>query len=140
MKVRIGSSSHLKDGSLYNVKKIVQHARFNRQNIDFDFALLQLKESLNFDDSIQPVGLPDYGELTADNTTALVTGWGNTQNISESRTQLRGAYIPIVNQRQCIEAYEDFGGITSRMICAGNYPDGGKDGEYTNVLIKKRKM
>lgn len=129
MRVRIGSSSHIKDGAVYKVKQIVQHARFNRQNVDFDFALLELEDELRFEEAVQPVGLPDFGELVADNATCLVTGWGNTQNESESRIQLRGAYIPIVNQKLCSESYEDFGGVTSRMLCAGFYPEGGKDGK-----------
>lgn len=132
VKVRIGSSSHIKEGVLYNVERIVQHARFNRQNIDFDFSLLQLEESLNYDESVQPVDLPDYGELVADNAICLVTGWGNTQNDSESRLQLRGAYVPVVSQGICQDAYEDFGEITPRMLCAGNYPQGGKDGKLSH--------
>lgn len=113
---------------MHTVKRIVQHARFNPKNVDYDFALLELTEPLVFDQSIQAVRLPDFNDLTEDNSVCLVTGWGNTQNSSESREQLRGAYVPIVNQKKCSDAYEEFGGVTPRMICAGILDNGGKDG------------
>lgn len=127
LEVRIGSSYHMV-GELYRVIDIIQHHRFNRDNMDFDFALLLLERPLNFGNSIQPVRLPNFGEFPTDNTICLVTGWGDTKNPNESRVQLRGVYLPIVNQQQCNNAYKDYGGITSRMICAGIYPAGGKDG------------
>lgn len=34
--------------------------------------------------------------------------------------------VPIVSETQCTQSYKKFGGITSRMICAG-YEEGEKD-------------
>lgn len=132
VKVYMGSSSHKNGGSLHEVKTVVQHKRYNRRNVDFDFSLLELEEAITYSDSVQAVALPDYGQLTADETNCLVTGWGNTQNSSHSREQLRGAHVPIVNQQICNAAYKAYEGVTSRMICAGFYEQGGKDGEFSN--------
>lgn len=53
------------------------------------------------------------------------------------------AEVPLVNQQKCVEAYESFGGITPRMICAGFEKQGGKDAcqgnfELINSIIIDR--
>lgn len=50
---------------------------------------------------------------------------GATKNASESNAKLRAANVPIVNQEVCNEQYQNEGGVTPRMVCAG-YPEGGK--------------
>lgn len=125
----MGSSSHQANGTLIAVKKIVQHKSFSYQNIDWDYSLLQLNESLVLDIVKRAIELPEQNETIADKTNCLVTGWGNTQNASESRNVLRGTDVPIVNQSKCSRAYKDYGGVTPRMICAG-LEEGGKDGMY----------
>lgn len=76
---------------------------------------------------MQPIRLPKKNQKYLDDTPSIVTGWGNTQNIDESRDRLRAAIVPIVNQDICSKAYSDFGGVTDRMICAGFLLEGGKD-------------
>lgn len=90
VKIRAGSSSHVKDGELLSVKRIVQNTKFNGNTIDFDFSLLELEEPIQFDETKQAIKLHNFDEVFPDNTTTLVSGWGNTQNSSESRLQLRG--------------------------------------------------
>lgn len=89
--------------------------------------MIELAEPLEFDESRQPIKLPRPYEIIRDESLCLVTGWGNTQNSSESRLNLRAAEVPIVNQRKCSKAYNRYGGVTPRMICAG-FEQGGKDG------------
>lgn len=134
VKVYMGASSYKEGGSVHDVKKVVQHKRYNKSNVDFDFSLLELAKNVSYTDSVQAVALPDFGELTADGSNCLVSGWGNTQNSSISREILRGAYVPIVNQQICDAAYEEYSGVTSRMICAGFYKEGGKDGELIDLI------
>lgn len=127
--VRAGSSQESKGGNLHSVKRIVQNSRFQGSNNDYDFSLLELVEPLKFDETKQPIKLHDFDEIFADDSTCLVSGWGSTQNSSESRLQLRAAEVPIVNFQRCAKAYEPFigHGITPRMICAGFEKQGGKD-------------
>lgn len=50
--------------------------------------------------------------------------------------------MPVVNQEACGKAYEDFGGITDRMICAG-HTEGGKDacqGDSGGPLVAEGKL
>lgn len=127
IKVRIGSSSHLHGGALVPVAEIVQHKNFSMQRIDYDYSLLRLNVSLSLDHTKRAILLPEQDEAIEDHAHCKVTGWGNTQNNSESRNVLREADVPVVNQVECAKAYKDYGGITARMLCAG-LREGGKDG------------
>lgn len=113
-----------------SVERIEQHQQFNYSNIDYDYSLLKLSKPLNFSDSINAIKLPSIFDKVRDGTLCLVTGWGNTQNSTESRNNLRGAEVPIVNQRKCSNAYARYGGVTPRMVCAG-FEIGGKDGTHS---------
>ncbi|XP_073821501.1 trypsin-1-like [Musca autumnalis] len=126
LKVRLGTSESAKGGELLDVIEIVQHKQFNYSNVDYDYSLLKLSREIEFDETKQPVKLPETKEDAKDGDQCFVTGWGNTQNATESRTWLRLAEVPIFNQEECSEKYKRFGGVTERMICAG-YIEGGKD-------------
>lgn len=126
LSIRVGSARHASGGRLHTVQKAIVHPLYDPWLIDFDFALLKLAAPIAVDEVAQPIGLFDQGEEVAAGSEALVTGWGNTQTWEESQELLRGARVPIVDQRDCAEAYESFGGITDRMICAG-YTEGGRD-------------
>lgn len=128
LQIRIGSSKYSSGGIVIKVKNIIQHEDFDFSNIDYDYSLLELSESIKFTNQTNKIALPEQDEVVDDNSLCLVSGWGNTQSSSESREKLRAAYVPSVNQTECANAYQDFGGITPRMICAG-YKKGGKDGK-----------
>lgn len=124
--IRAGSDLYKYGGVVVKVEKILQHEKFDYSKIDFDFSLLKLAEPLTFSKQISPIALPSQDEPVEDDSLCFVTGWGNTQNSQESRDKLRAAFVPSVNQEECNTAYESFGGVTDRMICAG-YKVGGKD-------------
>lgn len=126
LKIRAGSSKYMSGGVEIQVKTINQHPEFDYWTIDYDFSVLELEEDLEYSDKIAAIELPQQDEEVIDGILCFVTGWGNTQNSEESRTILRGAYVPSVAQESCINAYGGFGEITDRMICAG-FAAGGKD-------------
>lgn len=123
LKFRIGSKKYASGGRMVNVKRVVIHKRWNFRKIDFDYALLELREPVTFSEKVQPIELPSVNDVIPDDSLCQVSGWGNTLNSSESKEILREATVPIVNQEKCNRAYNK---ITPRMICAG-YDKGGKD-------------
>lgn len=108
------------------VKKIHQHLSYNPSIIDYDYSVLELEEEIPFDDTKQPIELPEYEEALEEGIMLDVSGWGNTQNPSESNQILRRASVPKVSHEDCDRAYSSYGGITTRMLCAG-FEEGGKD-------------
>ncbi|XP_055546698.1 trypsin-1-like [Wyeomyia smithii] len=142
LKVRVGSSQHASGGTLIAVSRIVQHTKYNSRTIDYDFSLLQLKKAIKLGNTSKVIKLPEQNESTADGTSCEVTGWGNTQNVNESRQNLRSARVPVVNQQDCNRSYSLYGGVTDRMICAG-LQEGGKDacqGDSGGPLVANGKL
>jgi len=116
------------------IKRIVSHPRYNANNLQNDFCLLELAESLTFNEHVQPVCLADAADGFT-NQECFITGWGNdVQGISPIRpgsrdaavdravhSRLRQVDVRIVDQAECGRIY---GGasrpttVTSDMICA----------------------
>lgn len=132
--VRIGSSKYYEGGKLVPINKIVQHPRYDQRSVDYDYSLIRLSASLKFDEKKRAIQLPKQNESITDNTRCTVTGWGFTQNSSEVRYTLRQVTVPIVNQAECNEKYDSYGGVTDHMICAG-FENGGKDGEFQHGIM-----
>uniref|UniRef100_A0A1A9WKF8 trypsin n=1 Tax=Glossina brevipalpis TaxID=37001 RepID=A0A1A9WKF8_9MUSC len=125
-KVRIGSSYTSRDGQLLNVTELLQHKNFNYSNVDYDYSLLKLSEKIEFSQTKKPIKIPDSTYNFTIGSKCYVSGWGSTQNSSESSQWLRLTAVPIFDQKECSKQYKRFGGVTDRMICAG-YSKGGKD-------------
>lgn len=118
--VRMGTSNN-NQGHDISVKRIIVHPKYDSWTISNDYALLELAEEIQFDETRQPIRLADVDP--ADGSDAFVTGWGNTQVPSDNPALLRSAFVHIVSRKACNEAY---GTINESMICAGE-PEGGKD-------------
>ncbi|XP_039451329.1 trypsin-2-like [Culex pipiens pallens] len=127
--VRVGSTEHADGGRLVPVLSIHVHPNYDDRDLQFDYTLLELDETLEFGETVQPIELateePKDGELS------LVSGWGQTQNEEESRDLLRAVVVPIVDRTRCGEAYRvDFETLPESMICAGDWEQGGRDACY----------
>lgn len=115
---------HNSGGTLVYVERHIKDFYFDIKSVDFDYALLKLESPLKFDDTIQPIALPEMGEDVPENTSCFVSGWGKIRS-KVADTRLFGVELQISNQMECNKAYAFRGGITPRMICAAT-PNGGK--------------
>ena len=61
-----------------NLQKIIGHPNYDSNTISNDICLLHLQESLQFNDWVQPIGLPTQGQEYEAGTECTVTGWGTT--------------------------------------------------------------
>lgn len=104
----------------------MRHENFEPATIDWDYALLEVEQSIRFSEAAKPIKLVSSQQRVQDRTVCLVTGWGTTQS-SEPNSILHGAEVPIINQQVCANAYRHTGTITDRMLCAGLFEQGGKD-------------
>lgn len=103
--------------------RIIGHSKYNSWNIDYDFALLELAEELEFSAEIQPIEIAT--SAPAPGTPAVVTGWGAVQEGGASASVLQEVRVPIVSIEECRASYGQ-AKITDRMICAG-IQQGGQD-------------
>lgn len=123
--IKSGANIH-REGAETIVKQVVNHPKYNKKTLDYDFALLELENELEFNSNRTAIKLAGNTDRYIDGSMCLVTGWGNTKNSSESSQILRGVEIPILRQRECAKAYRKQGGVTARMICA-TFREGKKD-------------
>lgn len=124
IKVRIGSTNNAKGGLLVDVNQFVEHENWDPDDIDFDYALYELSESLNFTDKVKPIALSSKNEVLRPGSLCDLSGWGATKNSSEPINLLRKLTHPIMNQNECAHDVQNITILTPRMICAGPKGDG----------------
>ena len=81
---------------IIQIDKIILHPNYNPSvtNLDYDVALIKLKEPITFNNDVRPVCLP-----TADfepGTNCYVTGWGDTReggNIAQVLIQMFYSFV-----------------------------------------------
>lgn len=127
MTIRAGSNYRGRGGIIIDVVQVISHPNFT--DLDYDFAILKLKEYTTepFNKSFT-VKLPEESDQTEFNQTALVSGWGVTEQDMIS-DELLGVEVAIISDDRCremLKPLEEYGiNFTDRMMCAGD-PDGGK--------------
>ena len=123
-------------GELVQVEAVYAHPKYDINNDDADYALLELKESV-MRPRISLLGQKE-AELAAPGRVATVAGWGSTVGYApgdedvpaDAPGRLRAADVPVVSNAACNEsyakAYEELAGeppqgdlITDNMLCAG---------------------
>ncbi|XP_029428652.1 suppressor of tumorigenicity 14 protein isoform X2 [Rhinatrema bivittatum] len=106
------------------IKRIIAHRDFNDYSYDYDIAVLELENAIQFSNTIQPICLPDATHNFPVGKSLWVTGWGATKEGGPGAAVLQKAEIRIINQTECNKILS--GAVTPRMICAG-YLSGGID-------------
>lgn len=116
--MNVGSTVNNKDNEVFKVKKITTHPKFS--SLDYDFAVLELTEEIQFNDVQGAITLATVDP--EDGAEANVTGWGETLAVDDKNV-LRKATVHIINQDVCKKTFPI---LTDSMMCAGE-PEGGKD-------------
>lgn len=81
LSIILGSPSYGENDmvNVAHIMKIVTHPNFKEDHLLNDIAVVLLKESIVFSETIQPIALPET-DVTSDNgLIAVVTGWGLTK-------------------------------------------------------------
>jgi len=116
----------LQNATKIRASKVLRHPYYSSNPTDNDFAIITLSSPVMFDDSTQPICLPDPTENYDDNL-AEVTGWGRTGS-SYLSDVLMTVNVTTMSNQKCQELFSVAASpssiISSNMICAG---DVGKD-------------
>uniref|UniRef100_A0A8C7CES6 ST14 transmembrane serine protease matriptase n=1 Tax=Oncorhynchus kisutch TaxID=8019 RepID=A0A8C7CES6_ONCKI len=107
-----------------SVKTIITHPDYNQMTYDYDIALLELSQPLEFTNTIHPICLPARSHLFPAGMSCWVTGWGTLREGGSIARLLQKAEVKIINDTVCNVVTE--GQVTSRMLCSG-FLSGGVD-------------
>ncbi|XP_077432910.1 suppressor of tumorigenicity 14 protein homolog [Vanacampus margaritifer] len=106
------------------VIRIISHPDYNQMTFDYDIALLELSEPLEWTNTIQPICLPAPSHVFPAGMSCSVTGWGALREGGQKAQLLQKASVKIINDSVCNVVTE--GQVTSRMLCSG-FLQGGID-------------
>merc|ERR1712032_1339851 len=130
-------------GAAKNVE-IVNHAGYDSNTVDNDFALLRMANKLDWSANphIRPACLPEYTAggtpPTYDQWMSTVTGWGTTSSGGSTSNVLLEVDVQVISNSECNNAY---GGITDNMLCAADASgNGGSDACQVMMTMMTRMM
>jgi trypsin len=110
----------------FTAAKVIPHPQYNRQTLDYDYALIQLSG----DSAFAPIALNNQEIAIPEDGTAInvwTAGWGTVREGSYGLPRiLQKVEVPLVTTKACNAPASYNGDITDRMICAG-LQQGGKD-------------
>lgn len=157
LNLRAGSNKNDEGGTVHGVTQIIPHQLYDPDVYDYDIALLKVKPPFRFRPNIRSVKLPPWNYSAVTGAKARVSGWGHSQVVRASaavmaqnklltnrsvRQQesnlLRKANVTILGRGLCHEIYPE---LTTRMLCAGRHPKGGRDachGDSGGPLVSRR--
>ena len=111
----------------HDVEKINNHPQYSNGGFDYDYSIFELTNPIELTGSskARAACLPDPGDTSFEaGTNFVVSGWGARDDGSIGG-ELHHVTVPFVSDTVCSQAYG--GGITTRMICAGDIQNGGVD-------------
>ena len=109
--------------TVHEVCRVAYHPKYDEATAyDYDFAVVTLKEPVEFDSKVTPACLADtsmIGDKLAGKK-AIVSGWGKLNENGVSPDVLHKVEVPVITSKKCDQYYSDsWYDITSSMICAG---------------------
>ena len=114
------------DGTRHGVCRYVDHPKYSRSTLNYDFSILHLETPVAIGARAAPACLPPSnfdGNFLAGKT-LTVSGWGRLSSGGGSPTVLHSVGVPGMTNVQCEGNYP--GEITNAMVCAGR-DEGGID-------------
>jgi len=104
--------------------RAIMHSHYNRNTMDYDFALLQLDTPLTFDSCVGAAPLPAAD--ASDGDSCWITGWGTLRTSGSQPNEMQEAEVEVIGNQRCMQQFSyGSGDITDRMLCAqGRNADG----------------
>jgi secreted trypsin-like serine protease len=117
---------------IIKVRQIIMHPSYISRQVADDIALVQLAETVEWDDRIQPACLPNPDKDSFSGILATVAGWGwsdEVKNGGQRADIMQKVDVPILANDECQRWYKDEKKaliIVDGSMCAG-FEAGGKD-------------
>ncbi|KAJ8687644.1 hypothetical protein QAD02_023438 [Eretmocerus hayati] len=120
VKIRAGTSTREKGGTVHSVESIHPHNHFNPAKLENNIALMRVKEPFIFDEFHQPASMYQSSETLDNGVHGNVTGWGWDKHL-KSTHELQMVNVPVVDKMTCKLLYKTAKlAVPEGVACAGN--------------------
>ncbi|ETE65151.1 Transmembrane protease serine 12, partial [Ophiophagus hannah] len=101
------------------IRAIIMHPGFNKITYENDIVLFKLMESIQFNQYIQPICIPDVPVALNDEMPCFITGWGQTTEKERARDVLQEAQVNIIPISTCNrhDWYAGMGDSGGPLVC-----------------------
>lgn len=140
--IRVGTSYLQREGSVFNISRMIIHPLYNAATYDFDIALLKLATPITFGQTVQPVVLARNRADLLDDEMVQVSGWGRVRSGGPLADVLQKLEMPVLRQTECEQIFRTINTVTVRMFCAG-YVNGAGDscnGDSGGPLVNRNNV
>uniref|UniRef100_A0AAR2K3H7 pancreatic elastase n=1 Tax=Pygocentrus nattereri TaxID=42514 RepID=A0AAR2K3H7_PYGNA len=129
-------SQHEGKEQYISVSRVYIHPNWNSNMISngYDIALLRLSADATLNSYIQLGSLPPSGQVLPHNNPCYITGWGRTQTGGSLSSNLKQAYLPVVDYKTCSSSSWWGGSVRTTMVCAGGGSLSGCQGDSGGPL------
>nr|CAD7407045.1 unnamed protein product [Timema cristinae] len=124
----------------FTSRQFLVHEDYNDTTLNNDISLIKLPTTVPPSPFIFPVNLPSPSEvnMTFENRTALVSGWGRTlDNATSISDELNFVNLTILSNSECAESYVPGGDSGGPLVVnrASNYTQGDRSTNYTQIGV-----
>lgn len=127
--VIVGMHNRRKSDKYYRqvqVSRVIVHPDWDPRRVSAgnDIAILELSESLRFNDAVQPICMASSSQSYTESDRFVVSGWGTLREGGSSPDALQQLVVPYISESTCkrVTYLRSMPG----QMCAG-YLEGGKD-------------
>ncbi|XP_030376077.1 chymotrypsin-2 [Scaptodrosophila lebanonensis] len=110
-----GTNRWEEPGTIYYVKQIHMHCNYDIPYMHNDIALLQVNESIVFNQLIQPVDLPTRPLREGDEI--VLTGWGSDAPYDEPLDNLQKLAVGFVPHEECLAIFNNTANLGVGHVC-----------------------
>lgn len=105
--IRAGSSTNDVGGRCFETKNVILNPGYNSYyaDSDDDIALIELQETIVYDETMQPIDFPDQNFILRVKQMVTISGYGSTTFDGKSTIQLKKASFSVVDKDHCRESY-----------------------------------
>ncbi|KAI4827879.1 hypothetical protein KUCAC02_031241 [Chaenocephalus aceratus] len=118
------------------VKTVHIHKLWDSSDVanGFDIALMHLTSEVTLNAYAQLGSLPPKGQILPHNNLCYITGWGRTSTGGSLSSQLKQAYLPMVDHKTCTSRSWWGSIVSDTMVCGGGGAESGCNGDSGGPL------
>ncbi|XP_040889559.1 elastase-1-like [Toxotes jaculatrix] len=121
---------------ILEVSRVYIHPKWDSEKVSngYDIALLRLSSDATLNSYVQLGSLPPSGQVLPNNNLCYITGWGRTSTGGSLSSQLKQAYLPVVDYQTCSSSGWWGSTVKTTMVCAGGGAESGCNGDSGGPL------